>query len=153
MVYESGRPVFCSSLGPCTGRSHPLIEKAWLESPYFETESMYSFLIYGWISRYWGVWTYLSQHKADLVDNCVAVSKQFHVKCAVRQWLTVDQDLDYNVWHFYFCFKSIDHLGYIFWEWWWNQSDRSDFQAAPNHDQQVSLGFVFSDALARQERI
>ena len=60
---------------------------------------------------------------------------------------------DYNVWHFYFCLKSIDHLGYIFWEWWWNQSDRSDFQAAPNHDQQVSLCFVFSDALARQERI
>ena len=37
--------------------------------------------------------TYLSQHQADLVDNGVTVSKQFHVKCAVRQWLPVDQDL------------------------------------------------------------
>ena len=36
---------------------------------------------------------YLSQHQADLVDNVVTVSKQFHVKCAVRQWLAVDQDL------------------------------------------------------------
>ena len=36
---------------------------------------------------------YLSQHEADLVDNGVTVSKQFHVKSAVRQWLAVDQDL------------------------------------------------------------